>query len=393
MRVIFLTPFDPLTYQRPFFVRRALGASRFYLKYYEGATKETPYWINYLCGTPLKKLRLLGIYTRLKIAKLILSRKANAVIVVNPRWLAKIVESCRIVHQNKVIIDCMDVSLNSKMELPPIEVQAMSRADGVIFWSKTLMKIISQKYRLKRSTYVPMGADLSLLDFNKVDPKKFRHTHDLNSKFLVVYSGGIWMMKGREAQGIFDLIKAYSLVVRRTPNIAFVFNGFYPDEKISQMVRDLNLGNHVLFLGPFRYGSERHLGALAAADVLVLPATRYPPIYYAERMKMFDYMAAGKAIVAVRTPGAEGVLDEKACIYTEVGDIESIADGMIRALGDKNLREELGNRAREILKSNYTWDALAPKYAKFVWNICQNEDSLRALRATQSLRLDHREPQ
>jgi len=373
MRVIFLTPFDPLMYQRPFFVRRALGASHFHLKYYRGYIKEAPRWLNRLGDTPLGKLKIMGAYAHLKMIKSVLGRRVNVVITLNPA-LGKIAERCRAVCQNKVIVDYMDISLNHNLELSTKEAEIISRADGVIFWSKSLMTIVTRKHRLRQFTYIPMGVDLSLLDFNKVDPKEFRRANSLERKLLVVYSGGVWMVKGREVQGIFDLIKAYSQVVRRIPKVTFIFNGFYPDEKISQMVRDLNLGNHLLFLGPFRYGSERHLGALAAADALVLPATRYPPIYYAERHKIFEYMAAGKAIVAVRTPGAEGVLDEKACIYTEIGNIESLADGIIRALGNKNLREDLGNRAREILKSNYTWDALAPKYAKFVWNVCQNKD-------------------
>ncbi len=374
MRVLFLTSFDPLKFRRPFLAKRAFGASHFYLKYYRGYAKEAPRWINILGNTSLGRLKIMGAYAHLKMIKSILSKRVNAIITLNPTHRGKIAERCRTICKKKVILDYMDVSLSHEMALPTKEAQIMSQADGVIFWSKVITSMITRKYRLRRFTYIPIGADLRFLDFNKANPRKFRRVYNLENKFLVVYSGGIWMVKGREVQGIFDLIKAYSHVARRMPNVAFVFNGFYPDEKISQVVKDLNLGTRILFLGPFRYGSERHLGAFAAADALVLPATYHPPIYYAERHKVFEYMAAGKAIIAVRTPGVEGVLNEKACIYAELGDVESIADGLIRALRDRDLREDLGNRAKEILKLNYTWGTLAPKYARFVWQVCQDKD-------------------
>ncbi|MEK7108847.1 MAG: glycosyltransferase family 4 protein, partial [Patescibacteria group bacterium] len=98
---------------------------------------------------------------------------------------------------------------------------------------------------------------------------------------------------------------------------------------------------------------------LQAADVLVLPNSAKEEISktYTSPMKLFEYMAAGKPIVASDVPALREVLDESACYFFAPDNAESLAAAIGAALGDPEAPTKAA-RAREEVK-RYTWDARA----------------------------------
>jgi glycosyltransferase involved in cell wall biosynthesis len=101
-------------------------------------------------------------------------------------------------------------------------------------------------------------------------------------------------------------------------------------------------------------------GWLAAADVLVSPHVPNPDgtAFYGSPMKLFEYMAAGKAIVASDLGQIGSVLRGAA---GELGVLVRPADSAelaaaLRALADEPARRaELGRRARAEVTERYTW--------------------------------------
>ncbi len=102
---------------------------------------------------------------------------------------------------------------------------------------------------------------------------------------------------------------------------------------------------------------------LFAADVLVIPHTsrsmasdRQTAISdYASPMKLFEYMAAGRAIVATRFPSITEILvDGTNGILVPPDSAAALADGIGRALGDPALAANLGEQARRDVATR-TW--------------------------------------
>jgi glycosyltransferase involved in cell wall biosynthesis len=101
---------------------------------------------------------------------------------------------------------------------------------------------------------------------------------------------------------------------------------------------------------------------LRDADVLVLPN---PPnrtsAAYTSPLKLFEYMAAGRPIVASDLPSLREVLrpDDNAVLF-EAGNPEALAAGIARVLGDAGLASRLAARAREDV-IEWTWDRRAER--------------------------------
>lgn len=77
-------------------------------------------------------------------------------------------------------------------------------------------------------------------------------------------------------------------------------------------------------------------------------------------MKMFEYMAAGRAIVSADLPVIREVLNERNAVFCEPDHLENWRLEIERWLGDEARRIALGKRAREDVQS-YTWLARAEK--------------------------------
>jgi glycosyltransferase involved in cell wall biosynthesis len=75
-------------------------------------------------------------------------------------------------------------------------------------------------------------------------------------------------------------------------------------------------------------------------------------------LKIFEYMASKKAIVASDLPVLREILSETNAILVAPDDLEAWKDA-IRKLKDNTLRKKLGSAAHKAFRSKYTWDIRA----------------------------------
>ncbi len=80
----------------------------------------------------------------------------------------------------------------------------------------------------------------------------------------------------------------------------------------------------------------------------------------ASPMKMFEYMAAGRAIVSSNFPVIREVLNERTAVFCEPDNIENWRFEIEKLIGNQARRDELGNQARQDAQG-YTWVARAKR--------------------------------
>lgn len=102
---------------------------------------------------------------------------------------------------------------------------------------------------------------------------------------------------------------------------------------------------------------------LRAFDVCAMP---HPPAAqfssYTSPLKLFEYMAAGRAIVASDLPAwADVVAHEETALLLPPDDVAAWAAAIERLKDDGDLRRRLGEKARESALAHYTWSARAER--------------------------------
>jgi glycosyltransferase involved in cell wall biosynthesis len=112
----------------------------------------------------------------------------------------------------------------------------------------------------------------------------------------------------------------------------------------------------VIFAGSVPHREVTEL--VAAADVAVVPHSNA----YRSPIKLFEYMAAVRAVVAPRVEPVESVVqDGTHALLFEPLNIDALAQALIKLANDATLRVKLGAAGRKLVEEKHTWPANAQK--------------------------------
>ena len=203
------------------------------------------------------------------------------------------------------------------------------------------------------------GFDASLFEKN-IDKNnaKSKLNFPIN-KTIVTYTGGLYL--NRDIENIIYLAREF-------PDLMFLVIGG-PEKhlqyfkKISQEEAVFNIN----FMGFVEHNLIPNF--LYASDILLaLWSSKVPTINYCSPLKIFEYMAACRTIVAHDFPTIREVLvNEKDSILCEPDNFDSLKLALSKALIEKNT-SKYGEVAREKAFKLYSWDNRVSELLKFVQN-------------------------
>lgn len=186
--------------------------------------------------------------------------------------------------------------------------------------------------------------------------------------FVAAYVGRLHTLG--MGKGVDDLIQAIDRQPKRPIHLLLVGG---PDE-MADSYRGLWAG---LGLPPERFHATGQRPTaevprlLAACDVAVLPLPWTEHFaYYASPIKLFEYMAAGCAVIATDLPSTrEIVADGETALLVPPSDPDALGAALARLHADPALRARLGDSARRLAFERYTWDARAGAILAFIEQI------------------------
>lgn len=186
-----------------------------------------------------------------------------------------------------------------------------------------------------------------------VDPHKIKRLHHLEDKVVIGYVGSF-----ARYHGIGLLIDVAQRLRNKYEDIAFLLVGrnVHGSDNPQEQVSAIGLSHLFTFTGELpHFEIPEHI---AAMDVAVIPDFNN----YGSPMKMFEYMAMRKAVLAPDVPCIREVIEPgRTGVLFERGNVGEAVRGLETLIRDEQIRHDLGRRAHAQVMAFHTWDRNAER--------------------------------
>ena len=246
-------------------------------------------------------------------------------------------------------------------------------AAKIICISAGLKDHLSGTWNIEDSKLIvlPCAADVEAFRPNH-QPELLRRNLGLTTEPVVIWVGGFYPWHDLDL-----LLKSFTLVLQRRPDAKLVLVGDGQTRpSVERMVQKNGLRQAVIMTGAIAHTDVPEMLSIAA--VAVVPSAPVP----ASRggtgtpLKLFEYMAAGKAIVATAlNQAAEVIQDGHNGLLVEAGDVNGFAEAMLTLLNNPNERDRLGQNARRQAVEQYSWEQYTRRLEEIYLNVLGNAPS------------------
>jgi glycosyltransferase involved in cell wall biosynthesis len=241
-----------------------------------------------------------------------------------------------------------------------LERHALRNADGVIAICPEL-----RDHALASGYAGALEMIENTLNFQVPDPSQeeiesLRTRLGLAGRAVILYTGTL-----EPYQGLDLLLRAAADVVRRAPRARFLIVGGTAAQvaELRRQALEAGAGPHVVFVEAVPPDQVFHYHRLA--DVLVTTRVRGTNT----PLKVYQYLRAGRPIVATRIASHTQVLDEGAAELVDPSPA-AIADGLVRVLSDPGRAADLGRAAQRLSRERYAEHIYLDRLESLLSRLC-----------------------
>lgn len=238
------------------------------------------------------------------------------------------------------------------------------QADMIVATNLIKQMLASKGTPIEKISVIPCGANTSTFH-PEMDGKDIRERYGLGDSIVILYQGLVC-----KAYGIDTLLEAMSKVLKENKKVKLLIVGFHPnmgiefdqDEEIISLkrkVEQLDIGDKVIFTGP--QPQESIPNFIAASDICVNPMPYTLTCRAGSPVKVFEYMAMGKAVVATALESVEDVVIDGKTGLLARSDAEDIANKILWLVENPDNRDKMGRNSREKVVDEFGWDKLGDK--------------------------------
>lgn len=201
----------------------------------------------------------------------------------------------------------------------------------------------------KKTRTIPGGIRLSLFPPDK-SVESLRLKFNLKNKKVALFTGRIISEKGVEY-----LVKAAGRIKGQV-----IIAGDGPArKKLEEMVSTMNLKNVMLL--PFIHNYSEFIDLYYLADVFVAPSVWDEPL----GLTIIEAMAAKTPVITTRRGGVTMAVKEGVTgLFVRSRNSTEIADAVNKLFDNDQLRIRMGEKARLVVASRFTWTKIAQRFDK-----------------------------
>ena len=184
--------------------------------------------------------------------------------------------------------------------------------------------------------------------------EKIRKELSLENKFVVFYHGSMTLNRG-----IVETVRAVAGLKEKHKDLTLFLLGDTPFLGVfKRLAQEESVVDRVLMHEAVAYDEVPKY--IAACNVGIVPLPDLPVWRNQSPLKLLEYMAMKKVVIATDIPANREVIGKSKCgIYISSADPEEIADAITLAYQYKNKLDEWGAAGRAIVVERYAWEKIA----------------------------------
>jgi len=293
----------------------------------------------------------------------------------SPGLISKIFRLPCVIEVNGLLIDEQKLIGSSKLATIITKLSekfSYKHAKKIVAVTQGIKREIIRMYNIpdEKIVVIENGANTDL--FKPIDQKEARKELKLDQNTnYVCFVGNLapW-------QGVEYLIQAAPLILKHSNTKFLIVGDGIMKEKLIELTYKIGVADKFIFTGEFPY--EEVPKYINASDVCVAPFIKERNMKIGiSPLKIYEYAACGKPIVASKIPNLEFIEMQKAGILVEPENPEELAKAIIKLLKDEKLREEMGRNGREYVVKYHSWKAVAKKVAEVCENVVKEYNKRR----------------
>jgi len=220
----------------------------------------------------------------------------------------------------------------------------------------------------ERIIVIPNGANTDL--FKPINQERVREELRLEKvNNYICFAGSLSAL-----QGVEYIVKSAPLVLEKVQNAKFLIVGDGPiREELMELADKIGVSDNFIFTGTAPY--EEVPKYINASDICVVYKKPLKSGY--SPLKLYEYMACEKPVIASRVEGFEILEENHAGLLVEPENPKELAKAIIKLLKDGKLREEMGKNGREYVVKNHSWEAVARKVAEVCKSVVVEHENKR----------------
>ena len=236
---------------------------------------------------------------------------------------------------------------------------AIAASDGVTAISKFLSRETCRQFGLPDIRVIP----------NFVDVEHYVRREGCALRWRLAPAGEkllVHVSNFRPVKRVLDCVEIFARVAKQTPS-RLIMVGDGPDAgAAAARAAELGLSNDVVFVG-----KQPRIGDyLSIADVLLLPSETE-----SFGLSALEAMSCEVPVVASRVGGLPEVVDEGVSGFLrEVGDVDAMAEAVLRIVSDEALQSSMGRAGRKVAVEQFTTDRIIPQYLDYYREVIEAFD-------------------
>lgn len=188
-------------------------------------------------------------------------------------------------------------------------------------------------------------------------------------KFVVFYHGGL-----RRTGGLIETVESMKMIKRTgLPIVLFLLGAGSIVETLENLVQSEALQDLVIIHKPVDYLEvPKYIGM---SDVCIIPLPYHPYWRFQCPLKLLEYMAMEKVVIATDIPAHRLIIGEANCgVYISSIKPSEIEKAIVYAYHNRDKLQNWGRTGRKIIEEKYTWEKIAEDLENCMLSISRSQN-------------------